>query len=77
MIDMPQYEEVKNMRSKYNFPNQHPLKDEIRQRRIKLWQLRDLTGISESKMSRYLNGVEPMPERVERLIIRCIKVLYC
>ena len=64
------------MCSDFYFPNQHPLKDEIRQRRIKLWQLRNLTGISESKLSRYLNGVERMPVVVEQRLRRILKILF-
>lgn len=56
------------------FPNQHPLKRIFRRRRIKLWQLRDWTGVSESYLSRYLNGVEPMPGNVERRLENIAKL---
>ncbi len=59
----------------YYFPNQHPLKKEIRERRIKLWHLRNLTGVSESKLSRYLNGVEVMPPRLVERIERFLKII--
>lgn len=58
-----------------HFPNQHPLKKEFRRRRIKLWQLRNWTGVSESNLSRYLNRIDPMPGNVERRLEEIVKVL--
>ena len=55
-------------------PKEHPLKKEKEERKIKLWQLRDVTGVSESKLSRYLNGIEPMPESLEKRIQRFLKL---
>jgi len=68
--------EKKIMRRKLHFPNQHPLKKEIRERQIRLWQLRDHTGASEPKLSRYLNGIDPMPEDLERRIKELLKGFY-
>jgi len=56
------------------FPNQHPLKKEIHERRIKLWHLRHFTGVSESKLSRCLNGVEVMPRRLEERIKQFLRI---
>lgn len=39
----------------------HPLKEELRRSKIRLWMLRNMTGISESQLSRYLNGIDVMP----------------
>ena len=63
------------MSPKFYFPRQHPLKKEIRRRKLKLWHLRNLTGVSESKLSRYLNGIDPMPVKLEQRIERIIKLL--
>ncbi len=62
------------MSSKFYFPRQHPLKTEIRWRKLKLWHLRNLTGVSESKLSRYLNGVDQMPLWLEERLIRILKI---
>jgi len=53
---------------KSNFPNEHPFKKEIRKRGIRLWQLRNLTGYSEARLGRFLNGIDPMPYDIERLL---------
>jgi hypothetical protein len=63
------------MNSTFYFPKKHPLKKEIRYRRLKLWQLRNLTGVSESKLSRYLNGVDPMPFQLEQRLERILRLL--
>lgn len=49
----------------------HPLKAEIRKRKIKLWELRVFLkgGPSECKLSRWLNGIEEMPKSIERKIV--------
>lgn len=45
----------------------HPLKARLRERKLKLWQLRKLLGGNpcEGSLSRYLNGVWDMPVEVE------------
>jgi len=48
-----------------HFPNAHPLKQRIHAMGFRLWELRDLTGVNEAKLSRCLNGVNPMPGRLE------------
>jgi len=63
------------MHSTFYFPNEHPLKKEIREGRIKLWHLRNLTGVSESKLSRHLNGIDPMPIKLEQHIKRILKLI--
>ena len=39
----------------------HPLKEVFRKRKIHLWHLRNFTGVSEPKLSRYLNNIDRMP----------------
>lgn len=56
----------------------HELKQDVRARKLALWQLRQLLGgsPSEGKLSRWLNGVDVMPERIEvalRWIIEEVK----
>jgi hypothetical protein len=55
---------------------QHPLKKEVQKRGITLWMLRDaLNGRpSEFKLSRMLNGIEPMPHIIESEIKECILI---
>ncbi len=53
----------------------HPLKEELRRRKIKLWTLRNITHIPESKLSRYLNGIDPMPGKLEQLLSVTIKMI--
>ena len=45
----------------------HPLKGEIRRLELAYWQVRSLLGghPSEATLSRYLNGIEPMPKDIE------------
>jgi hypothetical protein len=45
----------------------HPLKGEIRRLELAYWQVRFLLGghPSEATLSRYLNGVEPIPKDIE------------
>lgn len=62
------------MSSTFNFQKEHPLKKKIRERKIKLWHLRDMTGVSESKLSRYLNKVDPIPVWLEQGLERIIKL---
>jgi len=44
---------------------QHPLKDEVKKARLRLWELQKVTGIDESQLSRMLNGIYPMTPEVE------------
>lgn len=46
----------------------HPLKTEIKRVGVTYWQLRILLGgsPSEGKLSRYLNGIEIMPPKLEK-----------
>lgn len=50
--------------------NPHPLKTEIKDAGMRLWQLRAKLGgsPSEGKISRILNGIEVMPEKLEERI---------
>ena len=45
----------------------HPLKGEIRRLELAYWQVRSLLGgyPFEATLSRYLNGIDPMPKDVE------------
>lgn len=43
----------------------HPLKAELRRRKITLWMIRDLTKLPEPQLSRYLNRIDPMPQWLE------------
>ncbi len=52
----------------------HPLKEELRQRKIRLWMVRDLSQIAESQLSRYLNGIDPMPRWLEQLLWQLVKI---
>ena len=63
------------MCAKLHFPNQHYLKAEFRKRKIRLWQLRDLTGVSECRLSRYLNGIDPMPAELEQQLWKILESL--
>ena len=53
----------------------HPLKKDVQERGIKLWQLKQMTGTRypEPRLSRFLNGIEPMPETFERQIMDVLK----
>lgn len=62
------------MRYSNYFPNQHFLKVKIRERKIKLWQLRFVTGVNETKLSRCLNGIVTMPASLESRIKRFLKL---
>lgn len=46
-------------------PEPHPLKEEIQERGLRLWQIRKLTGISEARLSRMLNGIDDLPPHLE------------
>lgn len=48
----------------------HPLYLQIKEKGLRQWQLRKLLGGSptESKLSRMLNGIDPMPESLEQRI---------
>jgi len=62
------------MLSAFLAPFEHPIKREIRRRRIRLWMLRDYTGVNESKLSRYLNHREPMPFWLEQGIRKYLEL---
>lgn len=47
---------------------EHPFKQRLRNEKIRLWQIRHCTGVPESSLSRYLNGIDPMPELLEKQI---------
>lgn len=46
----------------------HPLRDEVRKSRLRLWEIQRATGIHESKISRMLNGISAMAPEVENKI---------
>ena len=46
----------------------HPLKAEIEKVHLRLWQLSKATGLSDSTLCRMLNGLVPMPEKIESKI---------
>jgi lambda repressor-like predicted transcriptional regulator len=48
--------------------NPHPLKAEITESGLKLWQVSEVTGISIPHLSAILNRHYPMPEGVEAKI---------
>ena len=54
------------------YPKQSPLKKELKRQKIAYWQLREALGLSEFKISRMLNGIEPMPQEVEQEIKRIL-----
>ena len=56
-------------------PKPHRLKKVIQEKGIKLWQLRILLNdkYAEPKLSRFLNGVEPMPEVLVKKIETAIR----
>lgn len=60
-----------------DLPMQHPLKKEIRARRIPLWMIRDFLGgrPSEFKISRMLNGIEVMPTDIRNEITNYISFI--
>lgn len=53
----------------------HPLKKEFRKRKIPLWCLRNVTGVSEPKLSRYLNNIDRMPIDLEMELQRLLDIL--
>ena len=55
-------------------PQEHPLKNEIQRRRLKLWEVKSLCGgsPSEGALSRYLSGKQPMPKEVEQRLEQAI-----
>ena len=63
------------MNSKNRFPNVHPLKGELKRKRITLWRLRNRLGgsPSEFKLSRMLSGIEPMSRKFEERIKEVIE----
>ena len=62
---------------KFQQPNPHPLKTVVRSKYITLWQLTNMLGnqkgLDPPKLSRFLNGVEPMPKEIEKQIQDIIK----
>jgi hypothetical protein len=56
-------------------PTPHPLKKIIEDKRLTLWQIRLLVDNcpSESRLSRFLNGIEVMPEPLENKLRKAIK----
>lgn len=53
-------------------PTAHPLREEIRQRRIRLWELGKMVGYSPSSLSDWLNGVRAIPPHIEEKLSRII-----
>lgn len=49
------------------------VKDLLKKNKMALWQLRDLTNIHESKLSRYLSGIDEMPLRLFYDILNIIQ----
>ena len=45
----------------------HPLKEEVQNLGLCLWQLREMLGgsPSEAKLSRYFNGIDKLPSELE------------
>ena len=62
-------------RAAYDFPLEHPFKERFRRLGVKQWELRNYTGVSESKLSRYLNGIDPMPEALERTLSEFLEIV--
>ena len=56
-------------------PHPHPLKQKVEDRRLTLWQLRMMVdnAYSEPRLSRFLNGIEAMPEWLETKIKDVVK----
>ncbi|MBP9013922.1 MAG: hypothetical protein KBG22_09975 [Smithella sp.] len=52
----------------YVKPEPHPFKKELRRRKITLWMLRRICHIPESQLSRYLNGIDEMPNSIESML---------
>ncbi|MGO9531687.1 MAG: hypothetical protein ACLP3B_10965 [Syntrophobacteraceae bacterium] len=53
----------------------HPLQETIREKSLKLWQLRILLkgSPSEGHLSRVLRGIQPMPGKLEERIRTILK----
>jgi len=64
---------LKNRKERFAFP--HPLKEEFRKRKIPLWSLRNYTGVSEPKLSRYLNSIDNMPLDLQIMLYDFLKIL--
>lgn len=64
---------INNGRSGFYFA--HPLKEEFRKRKIPLWCLRNFTGVSEPKLSRYLNNIDRMPFDVEMRLQQMVDIM--
>ena len=47
---------------------EHPFKVPLRRKRIRHWQLAQLTGFSQPTISNWLNGIVEMPTHIEDLI---------
>lgn len=48
-----------------NFFDEHPYKAQLDYHKIKQYDLARSIGISQSSLSKMLNGIEPMEERIE------------
>jgi len=55
-------------------PTPHPLKDRIKGR-ITYRQLGDIFGVSEASVSRWLNGLDPIPPAQELGLIALVEVM--
>lgn len=49
-------------------PIEHPLKQKVRQARLRLYELAPVLGVSESKLSRTLSGIQEMPKDMEKTL---------
>lgn len=63
------------MNSQQIFPEPHRFKEMFRNRKITLWMLRNLTGVVESQLSRYFNGIDPMPAHLDNSLNRLLFAL--
>lgn len=54
-----------------NIVKPHPLKTWFQSRGVSLKQLSELCGVKPPRLTMYLNGVEPMPEKYLNLLNHC------
>ncbi len=52
---------------------EHPFKQMLKKRGIRMWQICQILGYQDSVLSRQLNGIRPMPEDVENLIRKILE----
>ena len=45
--------------------NPHPFKEQVEKSGLRLWQVAKVIGRSDSNVSRMLNGIVPMPSKIE------------